>query len=200
MSGPLLAHSLSEVTFFLRGASCTSCGRGPLGGGESVREEGAGAGGVTLTVETVCHECGSAAVLQFLVTAPPGEHVNAFDPPLVNPTEDPSRILDVGQWIMLSRVLTEEASAAKEKGAGRRLALQAAQCIEEALKFYEDDNDLPPPGATFTDATRRRLREAPDQFSKRRLIELRAKLPFSTAQRAAMSKDSSPQSSRGTHD
>jgi hypothetical protein len=107
---------------------------------------------------------------------------------VVNPTDEPSRILDVGQWIVLFRMITERAAREIDKIQARHLGIEAAQCLEEALKFYDDvDNDLPPQEALFTEASRTRFRKAPEQFSRRRLIDLRAKLPSGSAMRASLS-------------
>ncbi|MCH7839019.1 MAG: hypothetical protein IID38_02130, partial [Planctomycetes bacterium] len=48
----------------------------------------------------------------------------------------------------------------------------------EALKFSDEDgNDLPPAEGFFQEATRRRFRQNPERFSRRRLLNLRAGLP-----------------------
>jgi hypothetical protein len=107
-----------------------------------------------------------------------GGAADADGPTVVNPTDEPSRILDVGQWILLFRMSLEAADKEVDKVLARRLGIEAAQCLEEALKFYDEvDNDLPPPEAFFDEASRERFRDAPEQFSRRRLIELRSKLP-----------------------
>ncbi|MBI1827521.1 MAG: hypothetical protein HYR83_14190 [Planctomycetes bacterium] len=59
----------------------------------------------------------------------------------------------------------------------RRLAMEAATCLNEALRFYDDENDLPSAGAFFTDDSRARFREHPQLFSRQRLLNLRAQLP-----------------------
>jgi hypothetical protein len=75
-------------------------------------------------------------------------------------------------------MIIEAATRETDKTQARHLGIEAAQCLEEALKFYDDvGNDLPPPEAFFTEVSRERFRDAPEQFSKRRLIGLRAKLP-----------------------
>ena len=164
---------------------------------------GKGGEEVTVTVTATCDACQSVTSPTFrlpawvaLAACPPvcagrqpgkpgfpgARGTHAEEPAVVNPTDEPSRILDVGQWIMLSRMLLEAGSKEAEKGRARRLGIEAAQCLEEALKFYDElDNDLPPPEALFDDASRERFRDAPEQFSRRRLIELRSKLPTTLA-------------------
>jgi hypothetical protein len=107
----------------------------------------------------------------------------------ISSVEEPSRILDVGQWIMLFRMITEAAGKKTDKARTRHLGLEAAQCLEEALKFYDDlDNDLPPPEAFFTEASRERFKTHPEQFSRRRLVELRSKLPNLSVMRSCLSR------------
>lgn len=182
---PLIAHSLAEAHLYLMAVPCESCKRGSLRGGEAT----AGVASDDQTIYTIvarCSACGAENVHTFQVSAgavqpPPGE------PAVVNPTAKPSRILDVGQWIVLFRVITEAAANEKDKVQARHLGLEAAQCLDEALKFYDDpENELPPDEAVFTESTARRLREAPEQFSRTRLIELRGKLPTTAAMRKSL--------------
>jgi len=97
---------------------------------------------------------------------------------VVNPTAEPSQILDLGQWLTLFRMLTETAGHEASMTDARRLSLEAAQCLDEALKFYDDaDNDVPPVEAFFGEDSRDRFKAHPEQFSRRRLLHLRSKLP-----------------------
>ncbi len=196
----LVTHSVAEAHFYLMATACTSCGQGPLVGQEAhpvdaapgLVPEGDKKESENVTVRlwritVTCAACQSVTSPTFqipreLAGVPAGETV------VVNPTDEPSRILDVGQWIMLFRMITERAARETDKIQARHLGLEATQCLEEALKFYDDlDNDLPPPEALFTDASRTRFRKAPEQFSRRRLIDLRAKLPSQSAMRASLS-------------
>jgi hypothetical protein len=191
----LAAHSLAEAYLYLMATPCTSCGRGPLRGSNArITDPANGPPSTgahrtqTAAVEARCGACRTVTVFTFRIpqqTEQADERLGA----LINPTDEPSRILDVGQWIMLFRVITEAAGKEKDKIQARHLGIEAAQCLEEALKFYDDPgNDLPPPEAIFTEPSQRRLREAPEHFSRRRLIELRAKLPTMSAMRASLSK------------
>ena len=74
-------------------------------------------------------------------------------------------------------LLTHPANAAG-RAVARQMQIQAGTCLEEALKFYDADNDLPPEDAFFTDAGRRQFREHPESFLRGRLISLRAMLPI----------------------
>ncbi len=198
----LVAHSLAEAYLYLMATPCGSCGKGPLrgSGGEwhagarvdaSARSttlsserppaaEGARSPGDEwiVSVTASCDACQAADTHLFRLPEGPGSY--AFDEwPVVNPTDEPSRIIDVAQWITLFRMLTEAGDRETEKTKTRHLNIEAAQCLEEALKFYDEvGNDLPPREAFFQDASRRRLKDSPEQFSRQRLMDLRAKLPI----------------------
>lgn len=108
-----------------------------------------------------------------------GSSSNAAELSAINPTNDPSRIIDVGQWITLAHMFFEQAGAAGSANQARITNLKAAQCLDEALKFYDDPvNDLPPADALFSETSRARFREAPQQFSRQRLLSQRRKLPL----------------------
>jgi hypothetical protein len=176
---PLEAHSLAEIQLYLMATPCDACGRGPLErlGKWNTPEHS------EVRLVARCGACGERRKLSFSL---PDDHP-AEDPralyPVVNPTDEPSEIIDVGQWIVLFRVIIEAAADEEDKIAARRLGYEAAQCLEEAVKFYGPDDELPPEEAIFTEATRNRRRERPELFSKRRLLEMRAKLPRTTTMR-----------------
>ena len=185
-SDPLPAHSLAEAYLYLMATPCPQCGRGPLRGEDARPEPGDGQARLTIPVQ--CGACGSQD--EYVFTVPTDrlslEALGATGPAgRLNPTDQPSRILDVAQWIMLFRMITEAASKDHNKIEARRLGYEAAQCLEEALKFYDVDNDLPPDDALFHESSRRRHREHPGEFSRERLIELRAKLPTLDAMEAS---------------
>lgn len=193
---PLVAHSLAEAYLYLMATPCARCGRGPLKGTDAesagthsspTAQHSACGKGAIATLTATCTACQAAATLRFQL---PGEVTTVVqgEAAVVNPTDEPSRIVDVGQWIMLFRIITESASKETDKVEARHLGLESAQCLEEALKFYDEpDNDLPPEESLFTDASRERFRQAPEQFSKRRLIGLRAKLPRTDVMRSSLS-------------
>ncbi len=183
-SQPLEAHSISEIHLYLAVTACDACGGGPLECGPETRP--ASDGFLSLMQ---CASCGHKR--QFAFTLPAGEQLRDRDAlyPTISLHDEPSKIIDVGQWITLFRVRLEASGREDSKIESRRLGLEAAQCLEEAIKFY-DDNELPPDEAVFCDSTRTRLREHPEQFARQRLVDMRAKLP-------ALSRDTgSPQRKR----
>ncbi len=178
---PRVAHSLTEACLYLKATPCGSCGRGPLAASQPCVT--ARPGGTTLaTFETTCDAC------QAVATVTLGLHEAAQasndETTSINPTDQPSELIDVAGWLTLYRMIHEDAAREADRTQARRLDIEAGQCLEEALKFYDEvDNDLPPQEAFFREATRRRFRENPEQFSRQRLINLRAKLPFLSASR-----------------
>jgi hypothetical protein len=186
---PLVAHSLAEAYLYLMATPCHLCGKGPLRGSEArpvePRREP-----MAVTITVTCGACQDVSELLFELPHGLGTD-EASGPPYVNPTDSPSRIIDVARWITLFRVITEAAARETDKMEARRLGLEAAQCLEEALKFYDDpDSSVPPPEAFFHESSRRRFRANPEQFAKERLIGLRAKLPSMSLMRSRLSPSS----------
>lgn len=176
---PLYARSLTEIQFYLRVTPCSGCGRGPL---KPVTDHLPPASS-PFSLTAKCGGCHQQAAFTF--TLP--EHATPTDRddlyPVINPTPEPSRIIDVGQWIVLFRLILETAGKETDKIEARRLGYEAAQCLAEAVKFYED-NDLPPESAIFCESTRVRRRDNPQQFSKQNLMDIGSKLPkLTTMQR-----------------
>jgi hypothetical protein len=173
---PLVAHSLAEAYLYILATPCGTCGRGPLRGGEAELANRDGEA-CEVSIAATCGSCQAVTRLQFGLPTPP-EPIPAQQASAVNPTAEPSQILDLGQWLTLFRMLTETAGHETSKSGARRLALEAAQCLDEALKFYDDaENDLPPVEAFFGKDSRARFKADPERFSRRRLLHLRSKLP-----------------------
>ncbi len=182
----LQSKSVVEIQFYLMATPCRACRKGRLNALRQHAEDESS----RLRVDVECAGCQDKTTLEFKLDpdAPDSDRNNLY--PVVNPTDEPSRLLDVGQWITLFRVVLEAASKESDRIEARRLGYEAAQCLEEALKFY-DDNELPPEGAVFTDTTRTRLRDVPQQFSRSHLLAMRAKLPSNTVmQRNIRNQDS----------
>ncbi len=172
---PLVAHSLIEAHLYLLATPCSACGKGSLDVVEVKRENPQG-DHVAAKLFATCGACEEIMSQTFII---PTDHAERARPGVdaVNPTSARSRIIDVGQWIALHRILIEAATNKVDAAKARYLYLQAAQCLDEAMKFYDEAEDLPPENAFFTEVSRQRLNESSDQFSKKRLIDLRSKLP-----------------------
>jgi len=183
---PLAAHSLAEAHLYAMVSRCASCGKGSFRATETKRLSEPGAVPVLLSMPLECVVCGTSRNAVFQLAASPVAQ-NPEAGAVVNPTDEPSRILDVGQWITLFQMITEAASKQLDKKEIRHLGLEAALCLEEALRFYDDlENDLPPPNAIFNEVSRQTFRNHPELFSKTRLIKLRQKLPSLDAMRSIL--------------
>ncbi len=130
-----------------------------------------------VSMTLTCAACGADQTLLFELQGHVDSKTASSVSP-INPTDECSRILDVGQWIVLARMLMEESAREPDRAGARSLGMQAVACLDEALKFYDDpDNDLPPPEALFCETSLARFHESPEQFSKQRLVSMQAKLP-----------------------
>ncbi len=166
----LAAHSLAEAYLCLAATPCAECGRGPVIGCEqpTVQDQ-------DVRIDTKCDSCGFESSKSFRMVTAPTDDTN---PSELNGADEPSRLIDVGQWMTLYQIIMDTAESQSNKVFKRELKIHAAQCVTEALKFYDDpDSDLPPPAARFFEPTRRRFHDAPQQFARDRLMRLRAALP-----------------------
>ncbi|HEY3243305.1 MAG TPA: hypothetical protein VGM03_08130 [Phycisphaerae bacterium] len=171
-SRALPARSLAEVYLYLMVTPCAACEEGPLRAGDATSRQESGR--LRVEVPVTCAACGQRGSRHFEL---PLEARDSMHQNRISADGSVSPIIDVAQWMTLFRMIAEAADRQSDKIEARRLGYEAAQCLEEALKFYVADNDLPPARAFFTDKSRALLREHPEYFSRQRLLELRAKLP-----------------------
>ena len=175
---PLQAHSLAEAHFYLMVEVCEHCGQGPLLSAAGLRRPGRRPGCALLTIQAKCSHCDKES--SFLFELPyTEERASGADqhPRRINPTEEPSEILDVTQWVTLHRIVLNAAERLTDKSEARELRCDAAECLDEALRFYDADSDLPPPEALFTEQSRRRLKDRPELYIRQALIAQRQALP-----------------------
>lgn len=168
---PLPVHSLAEAHLYLNVTPCPACARGAEKLVQSERE------GELMVIDVQCDACQATRTLRFALIE---GHWPAEDEPgarRINATAEPSAIIDVAQWLTLFQVILDAASKTSDRQAARQLGYEAAQCLEEALKFYSLDSEDPPADAFFTPTTRQRLADHPEHFRRGRLIAMRHKLP-----------------------
>ena len=190
---PLPIHSLTEARLYLNVTPCSACDKGPLiadpNGTRHDPEQH------TLSTPITCKACRHALTIRFdtrqieqrgplCVPAEPLASNDQTHPPLINPTDEPSEIIDVVGWVTLHAALADAARTSRadarttpDRSTARRKLIEAGQCLDEALKFFEIDNDLPPEEAFFTDTSRRHFRDHPELFTRQRLIDLLRQLP-----------------------
>jgi len=179
---PLPIHSLAEARLYLRIKPCSACGDGPLiadpAGVQYHADEH------LLSVPATCKACSqnnatgfdTAQIETCDLTNSNWEEIPAGQ--IINATDNPSRIIDIAGWLTLFTLLETEANSAGAPEKARQIHLCAGECIDEALKFFEPQNDLPPVNAFFSKNSRRQFRDRPERFIRQHLIDIRNKLPF----------------------
>ena len=175
---PLRANSWAEAHLYLMVTPCPGCGKGPWQAERTPSPEAPQ--NSPSSVWATCRHCSAKREFVFRCPPPPTDAENAnVDSPLrwINPTPQPSALIDVAQWLGLFHMLVESAGRAANPHEGRRMTFQAAQCLDEALKFYSPEDELPPPSAMFADSSRQAFADHPEKFARQRLLDLRSKLP-----------------------
>lgn len=169
----LTARSAAERQFYLMASACERCAAGPL---EVVSQEQSSDGRADIWI-VQCRSCRSGRRLLFDRQALQIPDSPTAAIPRVSMSNEPSTLLDVGQWLSLFYAIVAHAARESSRRNSQRLGYEATLCLEEALKFYRADNDLPGVEAFFCETSRRRFREHPEQFSRERLHQMRNKLP-----------------------
>jgi hypothetical protein len=172
---PLRANSWTEAYFYLKVTACESCSQGPW---ELQDEQPGPDDPEERMLRARCLHCGARRQFLFRRRRPDRQarRLEGLDLEHLNPTDEPSRIIDLGQWLSLFYALVDSAAKDPDKQRTRRLTFQAAQCLDEALKFY-GDHDLPPASAFFTDRSRQAYADHPEKFARERLRQMRSRLP-----------------------
>ena len=127
-----------------------------------------------MTVSTHCSRCGCSRT--FAPVRRQEARGEGLEAERINPTDRPSRIVDLSQWLSLFHMLLESAASEPSPPAARLKGYRAALCLTEALKFYGDD-ELPPETAFFSQTTLDIFRQHPEKFARQRLRDMQAKLP-----------------------
>ncbi len=185
MDRPLRLHTWNELPYLLSVLPCTACGKGPM----SLTEDGQEAPepGRRIDARVRCGVCDARRTLAVLCDEPVGEGWPACEE--INPTDEPSRVVDLAQWLALFYTLIEQAAGRESRAETRSAGFRAALCLDEALKFYEPDSDLPPESAFFHDASVRAYRRAPEKYTRQRLRDMKSKLPALDAMAARVAAD-----------
>ena len=158
----LPARSIQEQSLYLIVHPCQKCQSGPLK--ETARHESDRPTGKIDAVEARCTCCGEEVSLQFLQ-------------PAKAKTTAQSELIDVSEWLALCHHFLDLSQTNSEKEQVQQQIKLARHCLNEALKFYPKDSDLPMPSAFFGRLGGRRFKEHPAAFLKTRLLELRRRLP-----------------------
>ena len=119
---PLRAHGLAEAYLYLKVTPCPDCSEGPW----EVQSEaplpagGPARPGTGCVLHARCHHCGARRDFAFQFPAAPADGREPWGQP-VNPTDRPSEIIDLGQWVSLYYLLLGETQRAGDSPEGGRL-------------------------------------------------------------------------------
>jgi len=191
----LPSRSAAERRFYLMILTCAQCGSGPF---DFVSSERSGDEHADIWYVR-CRSCRAGRRLLFdRATLLVDESAAGREEyPVVNPTQQASELLDVGQWLALFYAIISATADQHDRNEVRRLGYEATLCLEEALKFYGPDGELPGPSAFFTESSTQRFREHPEQFARERLHQMREKLPSLRAMQVHLSDGSQAGSPSG---
>lgn len=189
-------HSLAEAHLYAAMVPCRACSTLGLLITQSHDEDNGASR--RLRAKTLCEGCGGETELDFIAVGGIDLRPEAVAriPVVINATEQPSELLDPGQWLTLYRIAVEAAERIPEKPLARAVLLEAGQCLAEALRFYPADSDVPPVAAFFSAETLQRFRDHPHLFARQRLIELAARLPIQTVEPSAPVGSARPPSTK----
>ena len=177
-------HSLAEACLYVQVTPCKVCA-GPLDCDGARFEHDISQN--LLALRTECRTCGAGFEVRFdssevlpseWASLQDGRIADPWDSaaPMLNPEDAPSEAIDLGGWLRLYTIMADGSRSAEDRAEGRRKRLVAEGCLDEALKFFEEDNELPPEDAFFNDNTRREFWERPELFTRQHIADLRFSL------------------------
>jgi hypothetical protein len=129
-------------------------------------------------VEAKCPDCGKREEFLFDVSEFYGDP-DTYQSLRVNPTESPSRAIDLEGWTRLALFYLALGARAEAEADRVQTEYMAAQCLDEGLKMFSPSEEMPPEDAFFMTAEesgRRTLREQ-ESFRRGNILELRKRLP-----------------------
>lgn len=181
------AHSVAEAYLFLKVSPCPHCRKGLLKPTHDLTRRSE-----SWELPSTCQRCNRTIDLHFQIDPPPSRE--SAQSKVINPTNAASRAIDLPGWLNLFQQIVTAAGRAADRKEGRELALEAAACLDEALKFYDQDNEMPPVTAFFSEAGKSALRDHPQRFLRSTWLQRRLTLPNAGAvSRPAGAKSSRPQ-------
>src|SRR5262249_36497388 len=154
--------SVAEAYLYVRSMRCRACSQGPINPNDELTRREAAEGGWTL--QTTCAACKAGTVFHFRIDPLPTREEAQSD--RINQTSRPSEAIDLLGWLSLFQSILTASEQQLDRQVARQLAWEAAQCLDEAMKFYEPEEELPSATAFFNDESRQRFRDHPQQFAK----------------------------------
>lgn len=172
--GLLNAHSIAEAFLFAQLTFCPRCKRRPIRPAERLRATGTAREPWILRVD--CAACRQSTDLQFRIDPPPLDRTRPDR--TINPGPKRSELIDIVGWTVLAGGIIDGAESANDAIAARDMLLEAGQCLSEALRFFSPRAEAPPEDAFFSDQSRARQREHPEQFTRSAILALQERLPL----------------------
>ena len=163
-------HSVQEEYFYLMVHPC-ACGGAWQSESQEVEEDESR---VRHEVAATCSRCGTGRTFRFQLDTHRGPKGPIRE---VNPTADPSRALDVVEWMNLAEFYLGRIGRLTESVQKAQSLLDGRQCLEEALKCYGPEDDAPPASAVWSEAGRRKLAERADTFRRTTIEAMLDRLP-----------------------
>lgn len=95
--------------------------------------------------------------------------------------DEPSRLLDAGEWLGLAELygqvaterLAEGAPVGDDVASVHHLLVSAAEAVDEVLKFVPADADEVPEGALWSQGGRQAYEAVPERFTRAALVDAR---------------------------
>jgi hypothetical protein len=163
-------HSVQEEYFYMMVHRC-ACGGAWLGQEQKVETNGPP---LRHRIEAACSGCKTNRTFRFELAAPPNPAGAVRE---INPTAEPSRALDVAEWVDLAFFYMGRIPRLTQPLDRAQSLLDARQCLEEALKLYPPDAEAPPADALWSDASRAKVAARPAAYRRSALQGMLAKLP-----------------------
>jgi hypothetical protein len=165
-------HGVQEEYFWLMVHPC-GCGGAWFPRGQRLEESG---DALVHAVDGTCASCGRRETFRFLLpNSAPADGPQAVRE--INPTAEPSRAVDLAEWMDLAQFYLERIGRLKDKVRQGQSLLDARLCLEEALKFYGPGEEDPPAGGLWSEASRRKAAARPEAFRRATLEKMLARLP-----------------------
>ena len=175
-------HSVQEEYFYLMVHRC-ACG-GPWQTESQQVDESPHR--LVHRVEAQCFKCKARRTLHFVLDSHGGPKGPVRQ---VNPTADPSRALDVAEWMDLAQFYLGRIDRLKDPVERTQSLLDARQCLEEAMKFYGPSDEVPPASALWSEAGRAKASARPDTFRREAIAAMLQRIPATERLRQADKPD-----------
>jgi hypothetical protein len=125
-------------------------------------------------VSAACFKCGTERTFRFQLDERPGPKDPIRE---VNATEEPSRALDLAEWLELAQFYLGRIDRLDAKVEKAQSLLDARQCLEEARKFFGPQDEQPPASALWSPKSRKAAKGQPEAFRRSTIDGMLERLP-----------------------